>query len=230
MSTDVLTRLCAIERTREQRGVSVRALCSAVKIAPSTWTRWKSGRNTPNLSTWSRVERDAEAFLETTWNGPHASARFVELTDNEREVLVTVLGASAAFWDRQVVGKPSPVWTQADAENATHWALLCRTLADKLSGIGAQSPAEEDGADYGGPVFWRGVSRIDPESRSGSLSFVGPGGEVLRFRLSENSLRAMAGGLSDVLAAQPVLINDHSDNSSGSPARDVSIPFEGENT
>ena len=48
-----------IEKALADAGLSVRALCAHAGINQSTWTRWKAGSTTPNMSTWSRVE---EAF------------------------------------------------------------------------------------------------------------------------------------------------------------------------
>lgn len=36
-------------------GASVPQLCEQAGIKRSTWTRWKSGKTSPNLETWERA-------------------------------------------------------------------------------------------------------------------------------------------------------------------------------
>ncbi|GBD48146.1 hypothetical protein METY_1359 [Methylopila sp. Yamaguchi] len=47
----------------KQAGISVRRACREAGIAPSTWTRWKSGTTSPTLATWEKVEDAAEALI-----------------------------------------------------------------------------------------------------------------------------------------------------------------------
>jgi len=44
-----------MEGKLREAGVPVDALCASANIRRSTWTRWKAGVNSPNLTTWDRV-------------------------------------------------------------------------------------------------------------------------------------------------------------------------------
>lgn len=48
--------LASLERRALDAGIPVRRLAEAAGIAPSTWTRWKSRKHSPNLSTLMAVE------------------------------------------------------------------------------------------------------------------------------------------------------------------------------
>ena len=50
---EVRSRECGITRAR---------LCREAGIAQSTWTRWKSGKASPTLSTWLRVTTAFESL------------------------------------------------------------------------------------------------------------------------------------------------------------------------
>jgi hypothetical protein len=53
---DVRFEITQFEEALHRAGLTTRALCDAAGINPSTWTRWKSGANEPNLGTWLRVK------------------------------------------------------------------------------------------------------------------------------------------------------------------------------
>ena len=51
-----------LERDIAARGVSTRRVLKEAGVNPSTWTRWKAGRNSPNLSTLERCHSAVRAF------------------------------------------------------------------------------------------------------------------------------------------------------------------------
>jgi transcriptional regulator with XRE-family HTH domain len=44
-----------VEHLARARGLTIRALCREVGIAPSTFTRWKSGETEPTLGVYRRI-------------------------------------------------------------------------------------------------------------------------------------------------------------------------------
>jgi hypothetical protein len=60
---DIRSEIVEIEAKLQSRRITTRALCEAAGINASTWTRWKSGSNGPNLGTWLRVRSAFEALL-----------------------------------------------------------------------------------------------------------------------------------------------------------------------
>jgi predicted transcriptional regulator len=46
-------------------GRSVSELCAEAGINQSTWTRWKAGKNVPNLATWGKVRQAFDAVTAT---------------------------------------------------------------------------------------------------------------------------------------------------------------------
>lgn len=59
----VPSQIRSIEQALADAGLSVRALCARAGVNQSTWTRWKAGSNTPNMSTWSRVQEAFESMI-----------------------------------------------------------------------------------------------------------------------------------------------------------------------
>jgi lambda repressor-like predicted transcriptional regulator len=45
----------AIEAELKGKGIPVCNLTTEAGIAPSTWTRWKAGSNSPYMETWAEV-------------------------------------------------------------------------------------------------------------------------------------------------------------------------------
>ena len=47
-------------------GKTVAEFCRLAGIARSTWDRWKSGKTTPNMSTWDTVTEKLTGFLASS--------------------------------------------------------------------------------------------------------------------------------------------------------------------
>jgi transcriptional regulator with XRE-family HTH domain len=56
MNTDNYSRLVTLA---EGAGLSVTALCRLAGVAPSTVTRWRSGKTQPTFRIWEKIERAA---------------------------------------------------------------------------------------------------------------------------------------------------------------------------
>lgn len=50
-----------VERLAEQRGLSMAEVCRRANVAPSIFSRWKSGACSPNLKSYSRIVEAASA-------------------------------------------------------------------------------------------------------------------------------------------------------------------------
>ena len=53
-----------IEDRFRAAGYSLRGFCEYAGIAASTWTRWKAGKNLPNMATWERINEALERLEE----------------------------------------------------------------------------------------------------------------------------------------------------------------------
>ena len=58
----VKSEITEMEGQLSEAGQTVKALCEAAGVNPSTWTRWKAGSHAPNMATWQKV-RDAHFRL-----------------------------------------------------------------------------------------------------------------------------------------------------------------------
>lgn len=61
----VASKIEKMEAALADTGLSVRYLCDRAEVNQSTWCRWKTGANTPNMSTWGRVERAFDELCPT---------------------------------------------------------------------------------------------------------------------------------------------------------------------
>jgi hypothetical protein len=62
MSTHIQHMVLAVEAELKGRKIPVSDLTTEAGIAPSTWSRWKSGDNSPTLKVWTQA-LDAKARL-----------------------------------------------------------------------------------------------------------------------------------------------------------------------
>jgi hypothetical protein len=62
MSTSIQQMVLAVEAELKGRKIPVSDLTTEAGIAPSTWSRWKSGDNSPTLKVWTQA-LDAKARL-----------------------------------------------------------------------------------------------------------------------------------------------------------------------
>jgi hypothetical protein len=62
MSTNIQQMVLAVEAELKGRKIPVSDLTTEAGIAPSTWSRWKSGDNSPTLKVWTQA-LDAKARL-----------------------------------------------------------------------------------------------------------------------------------------------------------------------
>jgi hypothetical protein len=62
MSTSIQQMVLAVEAELKGRKIPVSDLTTEAGIAPSTWSRWKSGDNSPTLKVWTQT-LDAKARL-----------------------------------------------------------------------------------------------------------------------------------------------------------------------
>jgi hypothetical protein len=62
MSTSIQQMVLAVEAELKGRKIPVSDLTAEAGIAPSTWSRWKSGHNSPTLKVWTQT-LDAKARL-----------------------------------------------------------------------------------------------------------------------------------------------------------------------
>ncbi len=57
------TQLTEIERRLRLARIPLQALFRAADINGSTWTRWRSAKTSPRLTTWTNVQRAAEDLI-----------------------------------------------------------------------------------------------------------------------------------------------------------------------
>lgn len=58
----VETEIAEMEVALAGAGQTVKALCEEAGVNQSTWTRWKAGSHSPNMTTWQKV-REAHKRL-----------------------------------------------------------------------------------------------------------------------------------------------------------------------
>lgn len=71
---------------REALGLSAKAMCEALTVAPNTWSQWESGKRMADLSAMSRLWDHFGATLEYTYLGRTDTLPF-ELAMKVRERL-----------------------------------------------------------------------------------------------------------------------------------------------
>jgi hypothetical protein len=73
MSTPIQQMVLAVEAELKGRKIPVSDLTTEAGLAPSTWSRWKAGTNSPTMKAWTQT-LDAKARLMkrgTRSDSPH---------------------------------------------------------------------------------------------------------------------------------------------------------------
>jgi hypothetical protein len=55
MSTSIQQMVLAVEAELKGRKIPVSDLTTEAGLAPSTWSRWKSGSNSPTMKAWTQT-------------------------------------------------------------------------------------------------------------------------------------------------------------------------------